>query len=118
MVSGLLNLQRMVQAELPGMETTSVNRSRGTEQEIADFLASLKDPLPRDDAEWFFCKCEGCGWKNDGKAIVDWKMTCRAWAKAKIFPSQKQHNGSQSPQEKHWATKASEIELAKLRAGK
>ena len=75
--------------------------------------------LTADDGHWFFDKAEGCGWKNAGKAIVDWKMPCRAWAKARIFPSQQvQRTGSQSPQEKHWATKASEIELAKLRAGK
>lgn len=54
--------------------------------------------LPKTDAEWFFYKCEGCGWKNDGKPILDWRMTVRAWEKIKIFPSQKVFvNGRQQP---------------------
>jgi hypothetical protein len=67
---------------------------------------------------YIFNKWDGSGWKNGGQSIKDWKATVRSWKAAGYFPSQKQHNGSQSPQEKHWATKASEIELAKLRAGK
>lgn len=41
------------------------------------------------DAEWFFYKCEGCGWKNGGKPIVSWQMTLRSWKTAGYLPSQK-----------------------------
>jgi hypothetical protein len=45
--------------------------------------------VPRGDAEWFWHKCEGCGWKNNGKAIVDWHATIRAWKLAGYLPSQR-----------------------------
>jgi hypothetical protein len=41
------------------------------------------------DADWFFWKCEGNGWTNGGKPILDWKATIRSWWKGGFFPSQK-----------------------------
>jgi hypothetical protein len=44
------------------------------------------------DADWFFWKCEGNGWTNGGKPILDWKATIRSWWKGCFFPSQKRGN--------------------------
>ena len=61
-----------------------------TQQEVEAFIAANpKLGLTRDDAEWFWCKNEGCGWKVNGKAINNWQMVVRAWAGQRIFPSQK-----------------------------
>ena len=46
--------------------------------------------LPETDGQWFYDKCEGCGWTNNGKAIKDWRATVRQWAAQRdIFPSHK-----------------------------
>lgn len=58
--------------------------------EVVEFCVEIG--LTKDDAEWFWYKCEGCGWKNDGRPIADWQATIRSWKKIKIMPSQK--NGS------------------------
>jgi hypothetical protein len=62
---------------------------KGSRDEVIGFCISLG--LSKDDAEWFFDKCEGCGWKNAGKPILDWKATVRAWKRICVFPSQKFH---------------------------
>jgi hypothetical protein len=41
------------------------------------------------DAEWFYHKCEGNGWKNGGRPIKSWEHTLVAWKTAKYLPSQK-----------------------------
>ena len=67
-------------------------KARGTLEEIAAQAAELG--LEADDGQWFFDKCEGCGWKNNGKAIKDWRATMRAWHKISIFPSQKRQKAT------------------------
>lgn len=85
----LLRLDKMLQPELPGMSEQFQKRDkgRGTLRECLDYFQEVK--LEKRDAEWFYDKCEGCGWKNSGKAIIDWRATVRAWSKMDIFPSQK-----------------------------
>jgi hypothetical protein len=51
--------------------------------------------LTKEDGEWFFDKCVGCGWTNNKQPIKDWKATVRAWEKIRIFPSQKQQSKQQ-----------------------
>jgi len=50
------------------------------------------------DADWFFFKCEGCGWTNSGQPIRDWKAVIRTWWRAGYFPSQRLSNGSNNGQ--------------------
>lgn len=45
--------------------------------------------LPESDAVWFWNKCEGNGWTNDGKPIKSWTHTISAWKSAGYMPSQK-----------------------------
>lgn len=56
-------------------------------EECKDFCTKLD--LPERDGEWFFYKCQGNGWTNNGKAIKDWKATIRAWKEAGYMASQK-----------------------------
>ena len=67
--------------------TLSKSKSTCTVQESTEYCTQVG--LKQEDGEWFFDKCEGCGWKNNGKPIVDWKATIRAWRRIEIFPSQK-----------------------------
>lgn len=53
----------------------------------------LKLGLPESDAEWFFHKCEGNGWTNDGKPIRSWTSTISSWKAAGYMASQKQKQG-------------------------
>jgi hypothetical protein len=63
-------------------------KSRGTLNQVKAYC--LSQGLTQEDGEWFFFKCEGCGWKNNGKAIVDWQATVGAWKRVgNIFPSHK-----------------------------
>lgn len=39
------------------------------------------------DCDWFYYKCEGNGWTNDGKKIKNWKATLISWQKAGYLPS-------------------------------
>jgi hypothetical protein len=82
----LTHLRMELTGELVGMPLSG--RSKGCLAEIVEFCLNLD--LPKADGEWFFFKCQGCGWKNNGQAIVDWQSTIRAWKMANIFPSQKQ----------------------------
>lgn len=56
-------------------------------EEIIEFCSELK--LPQTDAEFLWHKWEGNGWKNNGKAIQDWRATIRSWQKAGYLPSQR-----------------------------
>ncbi len=93
LVSMLLGLQKSIQLELPGMadQFPAKTKARGTQDEVVTFCQSIG--LLADDGHWFYFKAQGCGWKNNGKAIVDWQDTCRAWQLQKIFPSQKPVRG-------------------------
>lgn len=68
-------------------------KAKASSAEVAEFFAA--EELPDSDAEWFFHKCEGNGWTNNGKPIRDWKATVRQWRCAKILPSLKNGNGNQ-----------------------
>ena len=61
------------------------------EETKAFFVVELQ--LPASDGEWFFHKCEGCGWTNGGRPIKSWKGTSRAWKAAGYIPSMKQSRG-------------------------
>lgn len=69
-------------------------KDRGTLEEIQDYCIELG--LPETDGTWFFDKCEGCGWKNGGSAIKDWKATIRQWRLQHFLPSQKTQHGQRS----------------------
>lgn len=58
-------------------------------------LHCAKLGLPENDAEWFYHKCEGNGWTNNGKPIRGWASTISAWKVAGYMPSQK--NGKTQP---------------------
>ncbi len=120
LLNELVSLQKLVQGELPGFsEHFAAAKARGTQQEVEGYCIEIG--LKESDGTWFFDKAVGCGWKNAGKAIVDWQATCRAWKTSGYFPSQKQgqrngsHQGGEKP--KHWASKEIDAELAKLRRG-
>lgn len=68
------------------------NRNTSIEQVIAFARGELIEQI---DAEWFYWKCEGNGWKNNGKPILDWKATIRSWKRAGYLPSQKQNPSGQ-----------------------
>lgn len=67
------------------------SKAKATQEEVAEFIAEVG--LPSTDAEWFFHKCEGCGWTNGGKPMKDWKATIRSWKAANYMPSQKPSMG-------------------------
>lgn len=84
------SLLKQIQPELPGMGEAfegAGGKAKATLGSCEQFAFIIG--LPRSDGEWFFLKCEGCGWKNNGKPIVDWKATMRSWKIAAVFPSQK-----------------------------
>lgn len=60
-------------------------KGKGTRVEIIAYCAEIQ--VPESDAIWFFDKNEGCGWKNNGKAIADWKSTIRSWKANDYLPS-------------------------------
>jgi hypothetical protein len=80
-------LKRLEVPELPGMAEKPTQFEKPTLDQVQCFCAMVN--VSRADAEWFWHKCEGCGWKNSGKAIVDWKATIRAWKLACYFPNQR-----------------------------
>lgn len=86
-----------MQMELPGMVFAQVpkRKARGTLEEVQGYCASLG--LPQRDADYFFYKCEGCGWLNGGRPIKDWKGVVRSWQQAGYLPSQKL-NGQPKPE--------------------
>lgn len=98
-----------VQTELPGMPESVENKSRGTMAQVSSFCQS--NGLSFRDAEWFFFKCEGCGWKNGGKPIVCWRSTVRSWKAGKFFPSQKQVQAAGGPNEIDRLVKTAQVQL-------
>ncbi|MDZ4287380.1 MAG: hypothetical protein U0984_05450 [Prosthecobacter sp.] len=62
-------------------------KTRGTRDEVIAYAVELG--LPASDGEWFWAKCEGSGWRNDGHAIKDWQATMRAWKLAGYMTSQR-----------------------------
>jgi hypothetical protein len=78
------------QLELPGMPLPeNTNGSAKSEEEVVAFC--LANGISGPDGVWFWRKCKGCGWKNAGRPMRDWKMTLLGWhAKGNIFPSQTQ----------------------------
>lgn len=78
-----------LQLELVAIDSqpTLAGKARGTLEEVKAFFAELK--LPVNDAEYFFHKCEGNGWRVSDHKIKDWRSTVKAWVRMQIFPSQK-----------------------------
>lgn len=73
---------------------SAVLKKRGTEEQCVQYCLSRN--LTEEDGRWFFDKCEGSGWKNAGKPIVDYQATIRSWKRISIFPSQKSNNGQRN----------------------
>lgn len=67
------------------------DKPKPTVEEIKAHCVKLG--LPESDGEWFFHKCEGSGWTNNGKPIRSWAGTISAWKLANYMPSQKQKHG-------------------------
>jgi hypothetical protein len=82
----LIEAQQILCQEM-GLGVPCGSKTRGTLRECQLYARSQE--LPESDGEWFFYKCEGSGWKNNGKAIADWRSTMVAWKLANVFPSQK-----------------------------
>jgi hypothetical protein len=84
-------------------------KGRAALPEIIRYCCTELSPaLPQADAVWFFDHCESTGWKNNGRAILDWKATIRAWIPLKIFPSQKQSSSSYGNNGKNPANRSAE----------
>ena len=77
------------QVPLPGLEGTIKRKDRGTLEEVVKYCSELPEPISATDAQWFFFKMQGTGWRNGGQPVASWRMTIRAWQNAKHFPSQK-----------------------------
>lgn len=120
-VTMLKNLENRVQIILPGMETMFANdekpRARATKQE---FIAYAKERgLPESDGEFFYDNCLQTNWKTNGRATADVFAKFRTWQAQGFMPSQKRTQGNGGfgkPAEKHWSTKETEAELARLKA--
>lgn len=85
--------EQLTQAALPGFAELPSAKARGTLKQVQEYCLERK--LTAQDAEWFFNKCEGVGWKISNNAIKDWKAVVRQWQAAGIFPSLKGTNGGQ-----------------------
>lgn len=78
-------------------------RSRAQDEDSVVIYA-LSQKLPATDGEFFFAKCTGAGWTNNGKPIRDWRQTLRAWAINGYLPSKRKpvskhaENGEAGPQ--------------------
>ena len=73
---------------LTGEPEKQVSKARALDlAEVQAFVAS--EGLPVSDADYFWNKCEGNGWKNGGNSIKDWRATVRSWKAASYLPSQK-----------------------------
>lgn len=61
-------------------------------------LFCTKAGISMADADWFWNKMEGCGWRNGGKPVVSWEKTLTAWKLAGYLASMRQNrNGQPSP---------------------
>lgn len=75
-----------------GGEKSKPRKDRGTLDEVRDFCAA--EGIPDSDAQAMFHKWEGCGWKNGGAAIKDWRSVLRSWRAGGWLPSQKNPQGA------------------------
>jgi hypothetical protein len=93
------------------------------EEEQRTYTARLRvrefargEGIGEEDADWFFDKGEGNGWRNNGEPIRDWKATLRSWNRAGYLPSQKASgNNSQSYRQKPKDDSDLRKQLARLR---
>lgn len=69
--------------------------AKGSLEECVDFCKC--SGLEGSDGVWFFNKCEGNGWTNNGKPIRNWRATIRAWQSAGYMPSQKKQSQGSLP---------------------
>src|SRR5690606_36444578 len=77
-------------ASLRTDESAKKPRERKDRADLETILLFFQDlHLPKGDAEWFFHKCEGNGWRNGNSPIKDWRSTVRAWKAGGFMPSQK-----------------------------
>ena len=79
----------------PNTTPPSVKERASSLEEIEEYILSLG--LPESDGQWIWDKWNGCGWKNNGESIKDWKSTIRSWKHNGYMASQKlrgQTNGN------------------------
>lgn len=72
--------------------------SEGARKRVGEFARG--EGIGERDADWFFFKCEGNGWTNAGKPILDWKATIRSWWRGQFFPSQRPKPGTKPWEQK------------------
>lgn len=88
-LAAIIDVTVCLNEELPGMPE-SERDTRFKKPSLEEVITYCKTRrITVNDAEWFYDKCVGCGWKNNGKPIVDWQATIRSWYKAGYLPSQK-----------------------------
>ena len=74
--------------ELPGMpDKPERYQNTGTLEEIKAFCTEQK--IPESDAQWFYFKMIGNGWKVGGVRLKCWRSVVRCWNKGGFFPSQR-----------------------------
>lgn len=104
----------LLNEELPGMPEKPPP-SKYRRPTLAEILAYCQERhWPAQDGQWFFDKMLGCGWKNDGKAVVDWEATMRSWRRIKVFPSQRQEPPTSFGKPGRTVVNHSDVELNKL----
>lgn len=65
-------------------------------------LTVSKIGLPESDAVWFWNKCEGNGWTNNGKRMKSWPHVIAAWKAAGYMASQRNHPVKAPDPENDW----------------
>lgn len=107
-----------VRGVLPGFEElASKPKFKAPSLELVEcFCTGVR--LPLSDAAWFFNHMEAAGWKNNGKPVVSWESTIRAWKlQGGIFPSQKVVNGNGHMVPKPKTLAQQDIERLKAQVG-
>jgi len=85
-------LHELAQSVLPGMEAVAGGKKifkRPTLEEVHAF-AKQTGNICSDDAESFWYKMEGQGWKVNGKPIESWMRVLTYWNRVGYLPSQQQ----------------------------
>ncbi len=92
LMADIEHASRLVGKTLPGFEDIDIKpRKKFIKPELEEVKLFCAKAGVR-DAEWFWSKMEGCGWKNGKNPVVDWQRTLVAWKLAGYLPSQKTVN--------------------------
>lgn len=86
------------------LETRNPGKDKaGNLGEVSVFCREIG--LTKADAEWFWHKCEGNGWTNGGKRMLDWRQTLRSWKAGGYVPSIKNPEKGKPPRPRTEAVK-------------